>query len=101
MGREPGEAASFQPPRFEEENVVPFGIMQDGPGGPATPAGRFNVHKPLAADLFQCGREIIHFEEDHRLVAGGIRLDGFSLQTEETRAGIELRMVAQMLFAEL
>ena len=59
---------------MEKEDVVPLGVVENGPRGPVAAWVRVGVDDAVWSDGLDRGLEIVHFEEDNGFVARGIGL---------------------------
>lgn len=91
-------AARFS--RFEQQYVVPFGIVEHSPGWPLALAGEFGAHDAFAAERSDGAFEIRDLEKDDCLVARRIILRSFSLDAQKSASDVKLREVPGSLVGE-
>jgi len=80
--------------RFQKENVVAFGIVEDGPGRAARAALRLVAEYALASQSFHGGGEVGNLEKQDGLIGRRIIFRAFAFQAEESVTGGELCVVA-------
>jgi hypothetical protein len=87
--------------RFEQQNVVAFGVVEHGPRRALALAGEFGSHNAFAAERIDGLREVRDLKENDGLVARGIILGTFPLDAKEAASGVELRKVPGRFVGEL
>ena len=80
--------------RFQQEDVVAFGVVKERPGWATRSALRFVAEYALASQSFHRGGEFANLEKHDSLIGRRIIFRAFALETQEDIAGGELRMVA-------
>jgi hypothetical protein len=86
---------------LEKEDVVPFGIVENGPRRPAAARVRLGVDDAAWSDGADRGLEIVYFEEDNGFVARGIGLHALLFKAEKSILEIELGMVDRGVFGKV
>src|SRR6267378_3520153 len=77
---------------LEKEDVVPFGVVENGPDWPVAARVKLGVDR---------GLEIVHFEEDNSFVARGIGLDALLFKAEKSIVEIKLGVMARGVFGHV
>ena len=86
---------------MEDEDVVPFGVVENGPGRSIAARVRRGVDDAVCSDGLDRGLEIVHFKEDNGFVARGIGLDALLFKAEKSILEIELGMMARGVFGQV
>jgi len=86
---------------LEKEDVVPLGVVENGPRGPVAARVRLGVDDAAWSDGVDRGLEIVHFKEDNGLVARGIGLDALLFKAEKCIVEIKLGVMARGVFGQV
>jgi hypothetical protein len=84
----------FPVPRFDEEDVVTFGIMKNSPGWTVGAGLGFAADYAFASESFDGGGEVGNREKQHGLIGGGIILSAFVFEAYENVAGNKFCVMA-------
>jgi hypothetical protein len=79
--------------RFEQQNIVPLGVVEHGPGRAAALAPEVGAHDALAAERSNGASEVWDLEKNHGLAPRRVILGSLALDAQEAVAGVELREV--------
>jgi len=85
---------------LEKEDVVPFGVVENGPGRAVAARVRLEVDDAVCSDGVDRGLEIVHFEEDNSFVARGIGFHALLFKAEESILEIKLSVMAGGVFGQ-
>jgi hypothetical protein len=91
-------AAGFS--RFEQQNIVSFGVVEHGPGRAAACTREIGSHNAFTSESGDGAGKVGNLEENHGLVSRRIILGSFALDTQESVSRIELSEVAGSFVGE-
>jgi hypothetical protein len=86
---------------LEDEDVVPLGVVENGPRGPVAARVRFRVDDAACSDRVDRSLEIVHFKEHSSFVARGIGLDALLFKAEKSIVEIELGVMSRGVFGQV
>src|SRR5260370_22519004 len=84
----------------EKEDVVPLGVVENGPRRPVAARVRLGVDDAVCSDGVDRGLDIVHFREDNSFVARGIGLDALLFEEQKCILEIELGVMAGGVFGK-
>jgi len=81
-------------PGLKQKHIVPFGIVNHGPGG-------LDLHEAIAAQRGDRCADIVHLEKEHGFILRRVGLRAFTFAADESVCGVELHVMPRLFVAYL